>query len=152
MQQLWNTDISVFETWALGIPNLGTGVHTLLGGAASGTGGPVGSIGPTILNPIFTGLNGPLLGNGSGAITAGTISGNTHAFMTADGPLTSGHCLQADGSDGVIDAGNACGSGGGGSGTVSAGLTNNLGWYSAGGTTIAPLATANNGILATNGG
>ena len=59
MQALWNTDIQIFETWALGIPNLGTGVATLLDNPASGTGGPVGSISPTFTGlPVIPGLPG----------------------------------------------------------------------------------------------
>jgi hypothetical protein len=41
--------------------------------------------------------------------------------------------------------------GGGGSGTVSAGLINQLAWYSANGTVVSGLATANNGVLGTSG-
>ena len=53
MQTLWNTNISVFNTWSVGLPSLGAGVATLLGGASSGTGGPLGSTSPTITSPIF---------------------------------------------------------------------------------------------------
>jgi hypothetical protein len=107
---------------------------------------------PTITGAVFSGLSGPLLGNGSGAVTAGTISGNTHAFLTADGALVSGHCPQIDGSGGLIDSGGACGGGGGGSGTVATGLANNLGFYAVGGNTISPLTTTANSILATSAG
>lgn len=42
--------------------------------------------------------------------------------------------------------------GGGGSGTVSSGLINQLAWYSANGTVVSGLATANNGVLITSSG
>ena len=41
--------------------------------------------------------------------------------------------------------------GGGGSGTVSAGLINQLAWYAANGTVVSGLSTANNGVLGTSG-
>lgn len=82
---------------------------------------------------------------------SGTASGNTSKFATVSGVLTAGNCLQTDASGNVVDAGAACGSGGGGSGTVNSGTINQLGYYAATGTAISGLATANNGVLVTSG-
>jgi len=95
--------------------------------------------------------NAPLIGNGTSAIGVGTRSGNTTVFGTTTGTLNSGHCVQFDASGNLVDAGGACTVGGGG-GTVSSGTINQLAWYSATGTTIVGLATANNGVLVTSAG
>ncbi|CAM6053265.1 unnamed protein product [Sphagnum tenellum] len=92
----------------------------------------------------------PLFANGTGAFYVGSIGGNTTKLLAIDGSLTNGHCLQADGYGGVMDAGAACGSGSGGSGTVSSGTTNQLAYYASTGTTVAGLGTANNSILTTS--
>lgn len=45
-------------------------------------------------------------------------SGNTYVFATSAGTLVNGHCVAIDANGNLVDAGAACGSGGGGSGTV----------------------------------
>ena len=51
--------------------------------------------------------------------TSLSLSGNSTKLGTVSGSLTSGHCLQADSNQNIVDAGASCGtSGGGGSGTV----------------------------------
>jgi hypothetical protein len=57
--------------------------------------------------------NTPLFNNGSGGFTNGTVSGNTTEIATSTGTLTSGHCAKWDANGNVIDAGSACGGGGG---------------------------------------
>jgi hypothetical protein len=94
--------------------------------------------------------NLPLIGNGTSAIAQGTRSGNTTKFATANGTLTNGHCVQIDASGNFIDAGGACTTGGGG-GTVTSGTANQLTWYQSTGTTVVGLATANSGVLVTDG-
>ena len=94
--------------------------------------------------------NLPLIGNGTSAVAQGTRSGSTTVFGTTSGTLTNGHCVQFDANANLVDAGGACTVGGGG-GTVSAGSINQLAWYSAAGSTIVGLATANNGLLVTSG-
>lgn len=97
------------------------------------------------------GANLPVIGGGAGvAPTTGTRSGNTTIFATANGTLTSGHCVSIDASSNFVDAGGVCTTGGGG-GTVTSGTVNQLAWYSATGTAVAGLATANSGVLITSG-
>lgn len=79
--------------------------------------------GQTIVNPIFTGLNGPVIANGSSPITAGTISGNTQAFVTADVAPIAGQCPQFDASGGLVPI--VCPTGGGGSGGFTVGAAIN---------------------------
>ena len=95
--------------------------------------------------------NKPLIGAGTGAVTTGTTSGSTTTFATASGTLTSGHCVQIDASGNFIDAGGVCTTGGGG-GTVTSGLINQLGYYASAGTVISGLTTANSGVLVTSAG
>lgn len=58
--------------------------------------------------------NAPLIGAGTSAVTVGSKSGNTTVFGTTSGSLTSGDCVQFDASGNLVDAGAACGTGGGG--------------------------------------
>lgn len=77
--------------------------------------------GQTIINPIFPGLNGPVIANGVSPITAGTISGNTQAFVTADVAPIAGQCPQFDASGGLVPI--VCPTGGGSGGfTVGAAI------------------------------
>jgi hypothetical protein len=69
----------------LGVANGGTGVATLTSGR-------------------------PLLGNGTGAVTQGTVRGNTTAFTTQDGSApVSTHCAAWDAFGGLVDSGSGCG-------------------------------------------
>lgn len=79
--------------------------------------------------------NLPLIGNGTGAVAQGTLSGNTTKFATASGTLTSGDCVAFDASGNVVSAGGPCTVGGGG-GTVTSATAGQLAWYSATGTTV----------------
>ena len=63
---------------------------------------------------LFT-SNLPLIGNGTGALTQGTVSGNTTVFATLSGSATPSDCVEFDASGNIKDAGAACGAGGGGS-------------------------------------
>jgi len=107
---------------------------------------PFGGTGQT----SFT-ANLPLIGAGASAISQGTRSGNTTTFATSSGALTSGHCVSIDGSANFVDAGGACTTGGGG-GTVATGTTSALAYYTAAGTTVSPLTTANSQVLTTGSG
>lgn len=78
-------------------------------------------------------------------------NGNRIQLATSGTPGVSGQCAQFDANLNIVPSGGGCGAGGG-SGTVSSGLINQLGFYAAGGTTISGLATANNGMLVTSGG
>ncbi len=93
--------------------------------------------------------NAPLIGNGTNAIAVGTRTGTTTAFATSTGSLTNGDCVSIS-SGNFVDAGGPCTTGGG-SGTVTAGTTNQLAYYPGSAATVAGLATANNGVLITSG-
>lgn len=116
----------------------GAGVTGILPTANGGTG--LGT---------FT-ANLPLIGNGTGNLAQGTLSGNTTKFATVSGALTSGHCLQADSNGNTVDAGGACTTGGGG-GTVSAGTANQIAIYATSGTAVSGMTVANNAVVVTNG-
>ena len=97
---------------------------------------------------IFT-SNLPLIGNGTGAIAQGTISGNTTLFTTMSGTATPGDCIEFDVNGNIQDAGGACGGLSGG-GAVSSGPANAIGYYATAGTTISGLTTAATGVLITS--
>jgi hypothetical protein len=80
----------------------------------------------------------------------GTISGSSGIFATASGTLTNGDCVSINNGS-FIDAGGACTTGGGG-GTVSSGLSNQLAYYASNGTVVGGLATCSNGIIGTTAG
>ena len=53
--------------------------------------------------------NLPLIGNGTSALTQGTVSGNTAKFATVgSGTLTSGDCVKIDANGNMVDAGSYC--------------------------------------------
>lgn len=84
---------------------------------------------PTL--PSFV-ANLPLIGNGTNVPAQGTRSGNTTAFATVDGAVTSGQCAVFDASGGLLSI--ACTPSG--SGNVSAGTIGQLAIYT-GTTTVA---------------
>lgn len=85
-----------------------------------------------------------------GGVTTNQGTGNRLQLATSSSPGVNGQCAQFDANLNIVPSGAGCG-GGGGSGTVSAGATNQIGFYAGAGTTISGLATANNGILVTSG-
>lgn len=77
--------------------------------------------------------------------------GNGPLIALATGTFTAGHCRQTDANGNEVDSGGACGGGGtGGSGSVTSGLLNQMAYYSAAGTVVTGLPTANNGVLSTS--
>lgn len=78
----------------------------------------------------------PLLGSGTGGLAQGTLSGSGSKFGTVAGTPTDGNCAGWNAGN-LVDEGSPCGSGGGGSGTVSAGTAGQLGYYASSGTVIA---------------
>jgi len=123
-----------------------------LNGATSGviTLAPQANAGTYNFNfPVTAGsAHQPLLSGGGGSApeTWGTLSGSTSEFGTVSGALTSGHALIADASGNIADAGAPPATG-----TVSAGSTSSLAYYTSSAATVFPLATANNGVLVTSG-
>jgi len=63
--------------------------------------------------------NLPLIGNGTGPIQQGTVSGNTTKFATVSGTIPSGNCVTSDASGNLIDFGTSCAGGGGSNNIVS---------------------------------
>lgn len=101
--------------------------------------------------------NLPLIGNGTGVINQGTVSGNTTTFGTTSGALSSGNCAKFDANGNIVDSGGVCASGGAVStydtvaalnaATVPAGVNSvaTLGYYTrgdGGGTTYVRVASA----------
>lgn len=109
----------------ISVPNGGTGL-------AAGTSGgvPYFSSTTTMASSGALTANLPVIGGGAGAApSVGTRSGNTTAFVTTTGTLTSGRCAEWDASGNLIQASAACGSGGGGSGTVNTATVNQVAYY-----------------------
>lgn len=87
-----------------------------------------GAITPAKLRTVTTDLSASYLstflstgqvyvGGGTGQAVIGSLSGNTTKLGTVSGALTSTHCIRADASGNLIDAGAICGTGPGGSTT-----------------------------------
>lgn len=97
-------------------------VGNLIGGS-TGSGFTINLAASTIVGslPVASGgtggttytANKPLIGNGTSAVTSGTTSGTTTEFGTINSALVSGNCIKSDGSGNLVDAGSACGGGGG---------------------------------------
>jgi fibronectin-binding autotransporter adhesin len=85
-----------------------------------------------------------------GAWTNGTASGNGGIFATTTGTLTNGHAVSIDSDGNLIDAGGPPTVGGGG-GTVSAGIANQLTYYSANGNTVVGIGYVPLSLTTTNG-
>jgi len=92
--------------------------------------------------------NNPIFGGGAGSAPfSGAKSGNTNTLASISGTLINGHCISIDSNFNLIDSGSPCGTG-----SISSGTQNQLGWYALTGNTISGLATANNGVLVTSSG
>lgn len=78
----------------------------------------------------------------------GTLSGAGSVFATSTGALTNGNCVSISAGN-FIDAGVTC-NGGAGSGTVTAGNTNQVAFYPGNAATVAGLATGVSGVLVTS--
>lgn len=92
--------------------------------------------------------NLPVIGGGAGtAPSSGTRSGNTTKFVTTTGTLTSGDCVQIDASGNMIDAGAACGTGGGGS--IPSGTANQMLYYASSGSTVTAVTIGGDCTFAT---
>jgi hypothetical protein len=81
---------------------------------------------------------------------ATTNQGNGSKLPTASGTFTNGDCVSINSGGAFVDSGGSCG-GGGGSGSVSSSSANSVAYYAATGTTVAGLASVNNGVLSFSG-
>lgn len=148
-QTLTNKSIAASEINS-GILAVGIGGTGIISGTSGGVLGFTAS-GVLASSGALT-LSDPVIGGGAGATPAsGTRAGNTTVFGTTSGSLTPGNCLQSDVNHNIVDAGGACG-GGGGSGTVSSGTANSLAYYASTGTTVTGLGSANSAVLVTSAG
>lgn len=102
------------------------------------------SLGGIVLPSTVTGGQ-----KGVGTINAQGYFYNGQPMPTLGGSTpTVGHCLQW-GTNGIIDAGGVCTTGGGG-GTVTSATANYLAYYATTGNAVTGLATVNNGTLVTS--
>ena len=130
------------------------GLYVRINGSTVGPLG-TGSGGSNIVANGYTGQtsftsNLPILGNGTSALTQGTVTGTTTEFATFTGTATSGNCVSISASGDLQAAGGACTTGGGG-GTVSAATIGQMAIYVTSTTTVGGLTTCNNGYVGTNG-
>jgi hypothetical protein len=127
-------------------PNLGTPAS---GNAGNLTNIPMGNaIGTLLVADGGTGaitLTGPLFGNGTSAVTAGTISGSGTKVATVTGTPTNGDCASWS-SGNVIDAGGPCTTGGGG-GTVSTASSGQIAGYASTGTVVSGVNVTGSGSV-----
>jgi hypothetical protein len=111
---------SVAQTFTGGLISVAGSPITTSGTLAltvAGTSGgiPYFSSGTTWASSAALTANLPVIGGGAGvAPTVGTRSGNTTAFVTTTGSLTSGRCVEIDANGNFIQAAAACGTGSGG--------------------------------------
>ena len=98
---------------------------------------PAGGTGRT----SFT-ANLPLIGNGTGPIAQGTVSGNTTLFPVVDAMPVNGQCATWDSYGGLTST--ACSPSG--SGTVGSGLAHQLAQYPSNGTSVVGANPATLGI------
>lgn len=106
------------------VGSLGTTASVLHGNAAGAPTFSSVSLTADVTNTLPVGNGGtgatsftsgaPLVGAGASAVTVGSKSGNTSTFATTTGSLTNGNCVSIDASGNLVDAGAACGTGGGG--------------------------------------
>ena len=129
----------VLNGGALGTPSSGSAANLTsipMGNASGVLGVANGGTGAATLT-----IGVPILGNGTGAVTSGTVAGNTTKFATVNGSLTPTYCLAADANGNVVSAAGTCSTGGGG-GTVSSGNQYALAYYPSLGTTVQGLSAA----------
>jgi hypothetical protein len=88
-----------------------------------------------------------------------SLSGNAVTTNQGNGPAIQlagsvagvpGQCVQFDSNLNIVPSGAACSSGGGGSGTVTAGTTNQLPYYAGAGTTLTAFGPVNNAVVVTS--
>ena len=106
--------ISVPGASIFGVTGSPVTISGTIGITTTGTSGgvPYFSSGSAISSSAALTANLPVIGGGAGsAPTVGTVSGNTTVFATASGALTNNHCVRADASGNIVDAGAACGPG-----------------------------------------
>lgn len=123
-------------------------------GAGAGTGCiyTVNDLGVWVPNPAVP-TTGVTIGGQLVLLGGSTFNqGNGPKISLATGAFTPGNCRQTDANGNEVDSGNTCGGGAAGTGTIAAGLTNQIAYYNANGTTVAGLTVVNNSVLATGAG
>ncbi len=129
------TTLGATTTISAGVAASTSGTYNLSGGS-SGTIAikPQAAAGTYNFNlPITAGTSGqPMLsgGGGSGAMTWGSLSGNTSTFATTSGSLTSAHVAAFDASGNIVDGGAAP------TGSINSGTAGQLTYYAGSGTTV----------------
>lgn len=118
----------------------GTTIAVARGGTGIATGTSGGVLAFTAAGTLASSgaltANLPVIGGGAGvAPGVGTRSGNTTAFATVTGAMTSGDCVSIDGSGNLVAAGGACTTGGGG-GTVTSSTAGQIAYYATTSTTV----------------
>ena len=149
--------LDIINSSIFGQSDLGSGVLTAMGLTTNASGGlltwPINLA--TSVSGTLSVTNGgtgattltsgePIFGNGTSAVTFGTLSGNTTKLPTTTGTLTSGDCVSIDSHGNFIDNGSACGSSGG-SGTVGSGTVGELPVYT--GTTAVAGTNTGTGVV-----
>lgn len=168
----YGTPASITLTNANGLPisgisGLGTGVATALGNAMNASGGLTtyggtfaGTINGASLGASSLNLNGETIsGNGTFSGTIGLAAGatvNSLAIAAISGSITNGHCVEFGSGNTIVDAGSACGSGGGGGSVTSVGWninsTTSSGIFAVSSTPVTSSGTINLATSGTSGG
>lgn len=84
---------------------------------SNGGGGEGGGAAGNVTSGATLSAGEPVIGNGGVDVTSGTRSGNTTEFATSSGAKIADNCAKWDANGNRIDAGTACGGGGGASST-----------------------------------
>lgn len=133
-----------YHQLCFGALNVAGTAGTLLYGAFGGAptlpfvfsvnGGSIGFTGNAIsINGSYGTANGPILAAGSsgGAVSFGTRTGNTTAFLTLSGATTANDCPKFDAFGNLVDSGGSCAASG-----VNSGTAGQVAYYATTGSTV----------------
>lgn len=142
---LATTANGVLVTSAGGVPSIATSLPATVQSNITALG--------TIASGVWqgTGITVPFGGTGNSTFTAYSVicagTTATGAFQNVSGLGTAGQVLTSNGAGGLPSWSSSSGTG-----TVNAGLINELAYYAAAGTVVSGLTTGNNGVLVTSAG